>query len=570
MVSKAFEPWIRIRYRILLQELGDKEFTRKDVEKIFEKHNKQLANINEFLNILSKEGLLESIESNGKHFYKLRETSLDKNSTTKDQIIKILKMGADLIRVRVDYKILLVLLFYKALSDKWKEKAEEYLSEIKDKEEAYHLTNIDYYALYDESSDTLYTWEEVTKDKINLIPNFITALNKISELNEKLSDLKILVEKLGLAGFLNNEDNYHIFLDLVDLFNKIDLTKVNYDIVGSGYEWILSYFAPAQAKEGENYTPREVIRLMIEILDIKENSDVLDPAVGSAAMLIEAYKYVSENYNDGKTLKLEGQEVNDVTAILAKLNLLLHGAENYEIHIGDSLINPKFAEADYVLANPPWNQDGYDESKVSREDLKIIYKYGFVPKQSADWLWVQLMFHYARKKVAVILDNGALFRGGKEKKIRENMVEKDLIECIILLPEKLFYNTGAPGIIMILNKNKPEERKGKILFINASNEFEKHPEVRKLNILSRKNIDKIVEAYREFKNIEGFCKVVSLEEIVKKDYSLNVALYVRPIEEGEMIDIAKEFEELKKIEEERNEVMAKFNDYVNSIIQVLI
>jgi len=562
MNSKASEPWIRIRYRILLQEFGDKEFTRKDVEKIFEKYNKQLANINEFLNILSKEGLLESREVNNKYFYKLKEIPLNKNSTTKDQIIKILKMGADLIRVRVDYKILLVLLFYKALSDKWKEKAEEYLSEIKDKEEAYHLTNIDYYVLYDESSNILYTWEEVTKDKINLIPNFITALNKVSELNEKLSDLKILVEKLGLAGFLNNEDNYHIFLDLVDLFNNIDLSKMDYDIVGSSYEWILSYFAPVQAKEGENYTPREVIRLMIEILDIKENSDVLDPAVGSAAMLIEAYKYASENYNDGKTLKLEGQEINDVTVILAKLNLLLHGAENYEIYVGDSLINPKFAEADYVLANPPWNQDGYDESKVSREDLKIIYKYGFVPKQSADWLWVQLMFHYARKKVAVILDNGALFRGGKEKKVRENMIEKDLIECIILLPEKLFYNTGAPGIIMILNKNKPEERKRKILFINASNEFEKHPEVRKLNILSRKNIDKIVEAYREFKNIEGFCKTVSLEEIKENDYNLNVTLYVFPLEEEEKIDVKKEWEELKNVDERLVEINRKIEKFV--------
>ena len=561
--DKGKEAWIRIRYQILVQEFEGKEFTKKDVEKILKKHGKELANINEFLIILSKEGLLKSEKRDGKYFYKLVQPSEKKIKPSKDQILRVLKSGADIIRNR-EYRILLILLFYKALSDRWIEKVEKYYKEIKDFKSAYHLTNIEYYILYDEKEDKLYTWDEVIKDKINLVNNFITALNKIAELNDKLTDLKVFVEKLGFAGFISNEDNYLIFKELVENFNKLDLRKVDNDVLGDGYEWILSYFAPTKAKAGEVYTPREVIRLMVEILNIEKNSDVLDPACGSSAMLIEAYKYVSEKYKDGKTLKLEGQEWDDLTAILGKLNLVIHGVENYTIYIGDSLINPKFSKADYVLANPPWNLD-YDITKSMNENLKKIYDYGITPKQSADWLWVQLMLYFARKKVAVVLDNGALFRGGKEKVIRESIVEKDLIECIILLPEKLFYNTGAPGIIMILNKNKPESRKNKILFINASQEYEKHPEVRKLNILERKNIDNIVKAYFEFKDIEDFCKVISKEKIKENDYNLNVTLYVFPQEEIEEIDVKKGWKELKEVEKEILKVEGKINEFLRAL-----
>ncbi len=564
MSSKAFEPWIRIRYQILLKEFGEREFTRKDAEIALSKHDKPLLNINELFSILAKEGLLQSKEKNGKHFYRLTPPTEEKVKATRDQIIRVLKNGADIIRNR-EYRMLLVLLFYKALSDRWVKKVEEYLKEVDDVKAAYHLANIEYYYLYDEPEDKLYTWDEVVKDKVNLVNNFIVALNRIAELNDKLADIKILVDKLGFAGFVANEENYLLFKDLVESFNRLDLREANYDIIGDAYEWILSYFAPTKAKAGEIYTPREVIRLMVEILDIPPNSDVLDPACGSCAMLIEAYKYASEKYQDGKTLRLEGQEWDDLTCVLGKLNLVMHGiTENYTVHLGDSLINQKFSQADYVLANPPWNLD-YDINKSMNEKLKEIYKYGITPKQSADWLWVQLMIHFARKKVAVVLDNGALFRGGKERIIREGIVKDDLVECVILLPEKLFYNTGAPGIIMILNKNKPEERKGKILFINASQEFEKHPEVRKLNILSRKNINKIVKAYREFKDIEGFCRVVSLEEIKENDYNLNVTLYVFPQEEVEEIDVKKEWEELKRVEEEIKEVEKRVEEFIRVV-----
>jgi type I restriction enzyme M protein len=174
-------------------------------------------------------------------------------------------------------------------------------------------------------------------------------------------------------------------------------------------------------------------------------------------------------------------------------------------------------------------------------------------------------------RVGIVIDNGCLFRGGKEKAVRSAVLSEgnDLVECVILLPEKLFYNTGAPGAIIIFNKHKPVERKGRVLFVNASGEFEQHPEVRKLNRLGDGNIRRIVEVYRGFREEKGFSRVVSLREIEENDFNLNVTLYVMADEEGEEIDIAKEFTELKELEKQRQEVASKLEQYISEINQAL-
>ena len=177
------------------------------------------------------------------------------------------------------------------------------------------------------------------------------------------------------------------------------------------------------------------------------------------------------------------------------------------------------------------------------------------------------MIYFAKEngRIGIVIDNGCLFRGGKEKAIRRRIIEEDLIDCIILLPEKLFYNTGEPGAIIIFNKNKPKERKGKILFINASQEYEQHPEVRKLNRLSKEHIKKIANTYHNFQEIEGFSRAVSIDEIKENDYNLNVTLYVFPEEEIEEIDITKEWQELQKIEDEIKKVEEKIEEYLKEV-----
>ena len=566
------DDWARNRYFKLINEIGEREFTREEAEKILSKHGLGLENIGKLFSVLRDVGLINVREDkydsrhNVYNFIFLGTTEKAKAKVNRNELIGILKKAADLIRTSVDYKVILLFLFYKSVSDIYHFKVNQYRAEGYDEEQSYMIVNSEYLKLYDEKEKKLYTWYEVTKSS-DTIKELANAITEISRMNEELSDLRQLAQVTGLYGLMSDE-NRHILTGLVQIFDQYDFSGADYDTLGDGYQWILSYFAPTRAKEGEVYTPGEVIKLVVRLLDISDGSKVLDPACGSGGMLIESYEYV-KNKGVEPNLELFGQERNEIMAAIAKMNMRLRGIMSYNIFNGDSLLNPKFDRADYVIANPPWNQDGYDEDNLSKDNIKQIYnsivEAGYTPKTTADWAWVQLMLYYAKKKVGVILDQGALFRGGKEENIRRGIVKSDLLEAVILLPEKLFYNTQAAGIILVFNKEKPAERKGKVIFINASELYIKHPEIRKLNQLSEDNITKIVEMYKDFKDFKNYARVVSLDEIEKNSYNLNVSLYVQKDNEIEKIDIFKEFEELKSLEEERQSIMKKLENYLEEV-----
>lgn len=520
-----------------------------------------------------------------KRIYKLKskeniikgELSLKKGKLSRSDIEAILKKAADLIRTRVDYKFILVLLFLKQISDKWdmeyqrayQEAIEDGLSEVEAAEEATQPS------FHDFDLPEEYHWEKLRSDVENLPENFSNALKTIAERNTQLKDV---IDTFDFIQFTSSRENAEILRQLVELFSEKKLHHVDPDILGDSYEWILRYFAPLKAKEGEVYTPREVIKLLVELLDPKPGESVYDPASASNGMLIVSYNHVKENYGkeQAEKLFLYGQEVNQKTLALGTMNLYIHDIKNAQTAMGDTLLYPKFREGDgvkvfdVIIANPPWNLDGFPEETLKKGDFwRERFPYGFVNKQSADWAWIQHMLASADNetgRVGVIIDNGALFRGGKEKKIRTGIIKDDLIESVILLTEKLFYNTGAPGVIIVLNKNKPDDRKGKVLFINASEQFEKHPEVRKLNILADKNISKIVQVYKDFRATDGFARVVSSDEIIENDFNLNVPLYVFPQEELEEIDITKEWKELKKLEDELKDIEEKIESYLKAVL----
>ena len=569
----SLKPWIRRRYEYLLENFGEEEFGREEAYAVLkEKFGDEIEEVSRILSDIKKEGLLkerEDIEDSRVKIYRLVRR---KEEFTRGDLESIMKKAADLIRTRVDYKYILILLFLKRISDKWKEeyqmKVEELVKdgvprEIAEKE----AKNPDFHTF---SLPEEFLWDEIRKDVNRLPEKLSNAIKKISELNP---DLRGIFDTIEFVSFTLNRENLSILHQLVELFSEIDLGEVSSDILGDAYEWVLRYFAPQKAKEGEVYTPREVIRLLVHIVDPKPGDSVYDPAVGSGGMLIESYRYVRERYGDEvKRLFLYGQEQNQITYGLCKMNLLLHDITSAEIALGDSLLYPKILDGakpkqfDIVIANPPWNQDGYSEDRLKMGEFwRERFPFGFPTKQSADWAWIQHMLYSSKRMVGVVIDNGALFRGGREKKIRAKIVEKDWIEAVILLPEKLFYNTGAPGAIIIFNKAKPEERKSKVLFINASQEYEKHPDVKKLNILSEKNIEKIVNAYRDFSEEEGFSRAVNIEELRENDYNLNVTLYAFPVEEEEEIDVDAEWKEIKKINEKLKDVDAKIEEYLRVI-----
>ena len=569
----GLKPWIQRRYECLLENFGDEEFGREEAHRVLnEKFGDEIEEVSRILSDIKKEGLLRErvdIEDRRVKIYRLVRK---KEEFTRGDLEGLLKKAADLIRTRVDYKYILILLFLKRISDRWMEEYRNKVQELIEdgipekiaKEEA---KNPDFHTF---SIPEEFLWDEIRKD-VNTLPERLSnAMKKIAEMNPELRGVFNSVE---FISFTTNRENLQILHQLMEIFSEINLGTVSSDVLGDAYEWILRYFAPLKAKEGEVYTPREVIKLLVRIVAPTPGEEVYDPAVGSGGMLIESYRYVEEKYGkEVRKLFLYGQEYNPVTFGLCKMNLIIHDIKSADIRVGDSLLYPKIMHGgkprifDIVIANPPWNQDGYDENKLKNGEFwQERFEFGFPTKQSADWAWIQHMLYSSRRMVGVVIDNGALFRGGREKKIREKIVEKDLVEAVILLPEKLFYNTGAPGAIIIFNKAKREERKGKILFINASQEYEKHPDVRKLNILSEKNIERIVKAYEDFKDDDGFSRVVDLGEIKDNDYNLNVTLYAFPEIEEEEIDVEKEWEEIKRIDEEMQEIDERIEEYLRVI-----
>jgi type I restriction enzyme M protein len=305
----------------------------------------------------------------------------------------------------------------------------------------------------------------------------------------------------------------------------------------------------------------------VECLKPEEGFEVYDPCCGSGGMLIESHYHLVREGRDPKKLFLYGQELNDDTWAMAMMNVFLHDMEA-KIERGDTFANPKFLEGgglkrfDLVLANPMWNQDGYRE--LMENDQLGRFAYGSVPNSSADWGWIQHMLASLKPKgrIGVVLDQGALFRGGAEGNIREKIIEKDLVECVVALPEKIFYNTGAPGCLIFLNNNKQSEKKGKVLFIYAAEGFEK---LSNMNKLREENTQDIINTFETFKDVPKYARAAQLDEVKENDVNLSVTRYVDIFDEPEQVDIAKVWIELKELENQREATNEKLANYMKEL-----
>jgi len=576
--SPKLENWITKRYFTLQEKFKKNTFTFAEASKsLYDLYHDSENQTKLVLSELKRAGYLK-ISKNPKDerekIYQLVDIFQPSGSLTREELTNILKTAADIIRTRVDYTFILLLLFYKAVSDQWEkqfqEKYQEFVKEGLEQKEAVKEASQPYYHTFYLKEELL--WANLRKDPLKLPENLSKNLKEIAELNPDYKDIFL---QFDFHAFTTNQENSAILNNLFELFSKYSFENISTDILGDAYEWILKYFAPTKAKEGEVYTPREVIRLMVEILDPKPQKSVYDPAAGSAGMLIIAYQYVREKYSKEKadTLFLYGQEQNGKTLALAKMNAILHGIKNITLLEGDTLLYPKFKtqdgvkKFDYVIANPPWNQKNlYDEDTLKKgEYWRERFPFGFPTRQSADWVWIQHMLASVKNesKVVVVIDTGAVSRGGREKAIRQKIVEKDLVEAVILLPEKLFYNTGAPGLIIVFNKNKPEERKEKILLINASKEFVAG---KPQNSLGKDNIKKITDIYRDFKEAENFSKIITFKETAEADYNLSPSRFVSVVEKEKYRPIEEIAKELDEIEKERQRVEEKVSEILKKVI----
>ncbi|MFG1876105.1 N-6 DNA methylase [Sphaerisporangium sp. NPDC049003] len=323
---------------------------------------------------------------------------------------------------------------------------------------------------------------------------------------------------------------------LVDHFDRYRLGNDDFefpDLLGAAYEYLIGQFADSAGKKGgEFYTPRGVVRMMVRLIKPGPNMRVYDPCSGSGGMLIHAKEYVEEHGRNHRDLTLCGQEYNGGTWAISKMNMILHGVLNADLRNDDTLANPLHKEGGYltqfdrVLTNPPFSQN---YNREGMEHPERFSKYGWAPEtgKKADLMFAQhvLAVLKADGLGAIVLPHGVLFRGGKEKDIREGIIKDDRLEAVIGLAPNLFYGTGIPACVLILRgtARRPDERRGKVLFINADREYTSG---RAQNYLDPQHAEKIVSAFEEYREIPGFARVVDIKELRENDFNLNIRRYV--------------------------------------------
>ncbi|MGW3421346.1 N-6 DNA methylase [Streptomyces phaeochromogenes] len=420
------------------------------------------------------------------------------------------------------------LLFFKRISDVYLEEFQEALEESGGS--ATFASYADQHR-FDIPHDHM--WHKVAEAKDEVLGKTLnTALREIEKANPDT-----------LAGIFGdtpwtNKDRVppKVLRDLLNHFSGLHLgnSVVEADLLGQAYEYLIKKFADlSNKKAGEFYTPREVVRLLVDILDPQKGETIYDPACGTGGMLIEVVHHFVRRNDDPKYLraKMFGQEKNLTTSGIARMNLFLHGVEDFYIERGDTLRDPRFldqdtlSQFDCVIANPPFSLQAWGEDTWADDPYRRGLM-GVPPRRSADLAWVQHMIASmspSKGRAAVVLPQGALFRTGNEGRIRDKIVESGAIEAVIGLGANLFYGTGLAACILVLRHDKPAKRQDQILFVNAADQFRKG---RNQNALEDQHVSRIYGWYRSSANIAGRSRLVDLAEIKDNGGSLNIPLYV--------------------------------------------
>lgn len=448
---------------------------------------------------------------------------------TQQQLEKYLWGAATALRGTIDagdYKqYIFPLLFYKRICDVYDEEFEKALAESNGDLE---------YAAFEEHHRFQIPegahWEAVRETTVNVGMAIQNAMRAIEKENPDT-----LYGIFGDASWTNkNRLSDETLLNLIEHYSQhqLNLKNVPDDQLGNAYEYLIKEFADDSGHTAaEFYTNRTVVKLMTMIMDPKPGESVYDPTCGSGGLLLNCALHLKAEGKEYRTLKLYGQEINLLTSAIARMNMFLHGIEEFQIIRGDTLANPGFLEDDelrrfnVILANPPYSIKSWDR-KSFESDPYGRNLWGTPPQGCADYAFEQ---HIAKSMDKIngrciqLWPHGILFRDN-EKKMRRKMIESDTIDCVIALGKNLFYNSSMESALLIRRTNKESKKEGKVLFINAFNEVK---DEKTISYLLDSHITKIFRTYKNYKDVEGFAKLVKVEEILKKDSSLLVTNYVK-------------------------------------------
>lgn len=428
---------------------------------------------------------------------------------------------------RTDWKsYILPLLFFKRICDQWDEENAAMLAEYGEDFADQHRFQLPEGA----------HWNDVRATPKNVGTALSNAMRAVEAANQKH-----LYGVFGDAQWTNKDRlPDELLKDLIEHFSSLLIgnASVASDVMGDAYEYLIKQFADATNKKaGEFYTPRSVVRLMVDIVDPQEGETVYDPACGTGGMLLAAVEHVHARGGDPRTFfgKIFGQEKNLTTASVARMNLFLHGLEDFVIERGDTLRNPVFADAstgglgtfDVVIANPPFSLEAWGRELWESDPWGRAFA-GLPTDSNADMAWVQHMVASMAPgtgRMAVVLPQGALFRSGVEGQIRQHLLKADLVEAVIGLAPNLFYGTGLAACVLVLRRQKAPARQGKVIVIDASSLFRRG---RAQNFLEPEHASQIHGWVSAFEDVEDRARVVGLEEIEQERWTLNISRYVLP------------------------------------------
>ncbi len=420
-----------------------------------------------------------------------------------------------------DYKqFIFPLMFFKRLCDVYDEERDLSIEELGDDFPEYHRFFIPEGA----------HWNNVREVTQNVGVAIQSAMREIEKTNSPLDGI------FGDAPWTNkNRLSDETLLNLVEHFSTQTLsrTRVNEDLLGQAYEYLIKKFADDSGHTAaEFYTNRTAVHLMTALLQPQQGESIYDPTCGSGGMLLSAAEELKRHGQDTRTLKMYGQEINLMTSAIARMNLFMHGFEDFAIVRGDTLANPYFREGsrlqqfDVIVANPPysinsWNRAAFESDPYGRN------LYGTPPQGRADyafWQHITASLKADSGRCAILYPHGVLFRN-EEHHMREKLVQANVIEPIIGLGPNLFYNSPMEACVVVCRMNKPANRRGKILLINALNEVTRE---RAFSFLTDDHIEHIADAYQNFSDINGFARVMTIDEVLQQDANLNLPLYILP------------------------------------------